>query len=81
MRRRDFISFLASAAAALPLTARAQKADKIPVVALIRDGSPDTSTRFVVAFRKGLNETGYWSTSLGAYDNISPSRSRPSTSL
>ena len=59
MRRRDFISFLASAAAALPLTARAQKADKIPVVALIRDGSPDTSTRFVAAFRKGLNETGY----------------------
>jgi putative tryptophan/tyrosine transport system substrate-binding protein len=59
MRRRDFISFLASAAAALPLTARAQKAEKVPVVALIRDGSPDTSTRFVAAFRKGLNETGY----------------------
>ncbi|MGA9003728.1 MAG: ABC transporter substrate-binding protein, partial [Pseudolabrys sp.] len=34
-------------------------AEKIPVVALIRDGSPDTSTRFVAAFRKGLNETGF----------------------
>ena len=29
------------------------------MVALIRDGSPDTSARFVAAFRKGLNETGY----------------------
>ena len=29
------------------------------MVALIRDGSPDTSTRFVAAFRKGLNETGF----------------------
>src|SRR5262249_12998849 len=59
MRRREFITFLASAAATLPLTARAQKAEKIPVVALIRDGSPDTSARFVAAFRKGLNEAGY----------------------
>ncbi|MGA7311467.1 MAG: ABC transporter substrate-binding protein [Pseudolabrys sp.] len=59
MRRRDFISLLGSAAAAWPLAARAQKAEKIPVVALIRDGSPDTSTRFVAAFRKGLNETGF----------------------
>ncbi|MGC1827634.1 MAG: ABC transporter substrate-binding protein, partial [Pseudolabrys sp.] len=56
---RDFISLLGSAAAAWPLAARAQKAEKIPVVALIRDGSPDTSTRFVAAFRKGLNETGF----------------------
>src|ERR1039458_3383404 len=31
----------------------------MPVVAFIRDGSADGSARFVAAFRKGLNETGY----------------------
>ena len=30
-----------------------------PVVAFVRTGSPDGSTRFVAAFDKGLNETGY----------------------
>jgi putative ABC transport system substrate-binding protein len=31
----------------------------VPVVGFIRDGSADGSARFVAAFRKGLNETGY----------------------
>jgi putative ABC transport system substrate-binding protein len=31
----------------------------MPVIGFIRDGSADTSARFVAAFRKGLNETGY----------------------
>jgi putative ABC transport system substrate-binding protein len=31
----------------------------MPVVGFIRDGSADGSARFVAAFRKGLNETGY----------------------
>jgi putative tryptophan/tyrosine transport system substrate-binding protein len=31
----------------------------MPVVALIRDGSADTAARYVDAFRKGLNQTGY----------------------
>jgi putative ABC transport system substrate-binding protein len=31
----------------------------MPVVGFIRDGSADTSARYVAAFRKGLNETGY----------------------
>jgi putative ABC transport system substrate-binding protein len=31
----------------------------LPVVGLIRDGSADTAARYVAAFRKGLNETGY----------------------
>jgi putative ABC transport system substrate-binding protein len=38
--------------------ARAQQ-PALPVVAFIRDGSADASARFVAAFRKGLNETGY----------------------
>src|SRR6202171_2609510 len=57
MRRREFIT-LFGAAVARPLVARAQQ-PALPVVAFIRDGSADASARFVAAFRKGLNETGY----------------------
>ena len=31
----------------------------MPVVGFIRDGSADANARYVAAFRKGLNETGY----------------------
>jgi putative tryptophan/tyrosine transport system substrate-binding protein len=57
MRRRNFIAGLASTAAWPPM-ARAQQ-PAMPVVALIRDGSADTAARYVDAFRKGLNQTGY----------------------
>jgi putative ABC transport system substrate-binding protein len=57
MRRREFI-VLASGVAMFPLAARAQQ-PALPVVAFVRTGSPDGSARFVTAFNKGLNETGY----------------------
>ena len=58
MQRREFITVVGGAVAAWPLAARAQQ-PALPVVAVIRDGSADAATRFVAAFRKGLNETGY----------------------
>jgi putative tryptophan/tyrosine transport system substrate-binding protein len=57
MRRREVIA-LFGGAAAWPLTVRAQQ-PALPVVAFLRTGSPDGSARFVAAFNKGLNETGY----------------------
>jgi putative ABC transport system substrate-binding protein len=58
MRRREFVALLGGAAVGLPLAARAQQS-AVPVVAFINGGSADASARFVTAFRKGLNETGF----------------------
>jgi putative ABC transport system substrate-binding protein len=57
VRRREFIALLGGAVAAWPFAAQAQPT--MPTVGFLHPGSPAESDRFVAAFRRGLNETGY----------------------
>jgi putative ABC transport system substrate-binding protein len=57
MKRREFITLLGSAVT-LPFRVLAQQ-PVLPVVAFINGESPDAAARYAVAFRKGLNQTGY----------------------
>src|SRR5262249_25883974 len=58
MNRRAFITLLSGAAAAGPLTVRAQQ-PALPLVGFLSGRSLASDSHLVTAFRQGLNETGY----------------------
>ena len=58
MNRREFMTTLGGAAAALPLAARAQQPG-MPVVGVMLAGSADPLRQAVAGFREGLKESGY----------------------
>ena len=59
MRRRDFIMLLGSAAAAGPLTARAQQAGKLPTIGYLGVTTPAVSVQRLAAFVQRLRELGW----------------------
>jgi putative tryptophan/tyrosine transport system substrate-binding protein len=58
MRRREFIAFVGSTAAAWSLAARAQQAT-MPVVGLLDQRSPEALGDRLRGFRQGLRESGF----------------------
>ena len=63
MNRRDFITLLGGAAggaaAALPLAARAQQAERVRRIGYLSVGSPESDASRLTGLRRGLNQTGY----------------------
>jgi putative ABC transport system substrate-binding protein len=58
LRRRNFITFLAGAAFAGPLSINAQQT-AIPVIGYLSQGSPESDTVRIASLRRGLSEAGY----------------------
>ena len=58
MRRREFLSLLASTAVAWPLAARAQQ-PAMPVIGFLYSAPPDTNADRLRGFRQGLKDAGY----------------------
>ena len=58
MKRREFITLLGGAAAAWPLTARAQQTGKLPTIGVLGSDAP-TWTAWTAAFAERLRQLGW----------------------
>src|SRR5262245_25931870 len=59
MGRRDFVALLGGAAAAWPLSARAQQSGKLPTIGFLASGTPATNGQWVAAFAQRMRELGW----------------------
>ena len=59
MRRREFMTLLAGAAATWPIAASAQKPAKLPTIGLLGGGTPATQSQWAVAFTQRLRTLGW----------------------
>ena len=59
LKRREFITLLAGAAAAWPLAAVAQQTKRIFKIGHLEGGLPSSSPYLLAAFRQGLQKFGY----------------------
>jgi putative tryptophan/tyrosine transport system substrate-binding protein len=59
IRRREFITLLGGAAAAWPVTARAQQKPAMPVIGFLSTRALGEDTHLLAAFHEGLKETGF----------------------
>ena len=59
LRRREFMTLLASAAAAWPIAARGQQPAKLPTIGILGSGTPATQGQLWAAFVQRLRELGW----------------------
>jgi putative ABC transport system substrate-binding protein len=77
MRRREFITLLGGAAAALPLAARAQQAAKVWRIGFLAGAPREANSRNYASFVEGMRELGYvenkdieWRSANGQYERF-----------